>query len=170
MKRSRFIALFLKWLNNIHPVNNPTGDIVFEQDAFCAKLITTIIRTSLSRHNKCSYHSNHIDGLVWERCNPTVNALQWRLSCTNPSTYLSIKAIGMYLQQWSWAWASVLSHSNHSIICEPKYLKMLLNWSQAILPTHRSWTRGVSYLTVFTDLRNTKILSHFLPFLNNEMA
>ena len=36
-------------------------------------------------------HLAHIDGLVKERCNSIVNALELRLSCTNPSDMSSYK-------------------------------------------------------------------------------
>ena len=37
------------------------------------------------------WHLNNIDGLVQKRCKSIANALELRLSCTNPSTY-SIKS------------------------------------------------------------------------------
>ena len=35
----------------------------------------------------------HIDGLVQERCNSIANALEVRLSCTNPSIWLPYLAL-----------------------------------------------------------------------------
>ena len=43
----------------------------------------------LSKYNTCSYYvlNNDLDGLVQERCNSIANAMELRLSCTNPSIW-----------------------------------------------------------------------------------
>ena len=49
------------------------------------------IRPTYSKNQKGQYfHQSQIDGLVQERRNSIANALELRLSCTNPSKYRSI--------------------------------------------------------------------------------
>ena len=53
----------------------------------CKSNSTATIRNSL----KILMHAmSHIDGLVQERCNSIANAMELRLSCTNPSIYASL--------------------------------------------------------------------------------
>ena len=49
--------------------------------------VTTMKNQSSTSLFICGWHLSHFDGLVQERRNSIANALELRLSCTNPSTY-----------------------------------------------------------------------------------
>ena len=56
----------------------------------------------------------HADGLVQERRNSIATALELRLSCTNPSMYLTFISVVPKLQES--CWLAVLGHIYYSLM------------------------------------------------------
>ena len=75
------------------------------------------------------YHRNHIDGLVQDRRNSIANALELRLSCSNPSIYIHVNNIKYSffittsnMEQQTVVHKVYLVYSQISMITDPRFM------------------------------------------------